>query len=116
MLQKCVRSIPRIKVTFLHFSPESGSGKRFHASGMRAIDSPHKITPNGSFSKKIFPASDFVLLETHVVQGVSVICKDLRMQYLSIEKIFSHAIFCKIMRNREVFMHIQRNKQIFNFY
>jgi hypothetical protein len=33
----------------IHISPfpESGSGKHFHAARMRAIDSPHKITPIG---------------------------------------------------------------------
>ena len=34
--------------------PESGSKKRFHASGVRAIDSPHKIAPKGYLLKKIF--------------------------------------------------------------
>src|SRR5689334_4030591 len=30
------------------------SGKRFHASGMHAIDSPHKITPIGVVFRKYF--------------------------------------------------------------
>jgi hypothetical protein len=34
--------------------PESGSGEHFQGSGTRAIDSPHKITPKGSFLEKIF--------------------------------------------------------------
>ena len=34
--------------------PESGSRKRFHASGMRGIDFSHKITPNNVFFTKIF--------------------------------------------------------------
>jgi hypothetical protein len=35
------------------YFPESGSGERFYASGMHAIDSPHKITPIGvKFRKK----------------------------------------------------------------
>jgi hypothetical protein len=29
--------------------PESGSRKRFHALEIRAIDSPHKITPKNDF-------------------------------------------------------------------
>ena len=32
--------------------PESGSRKHFQDSGMRAIDSPHKITPRGLLVKK----------------------------------------------------------------
>ena len=34
--------------------PESGSRKHFHASGMHAIDSPHKITPIGIIFRKNF--------------------------------------------------------------
>ena len=35
--------------------PESGPRKHFHASGMRAIDSPHKITRKKSlFERKNF--------------------------------------------------------------
>jgi hypothetical protein len=38
--------------------PESGSRKRFHASGMRGIDFSHKITPRkvifAKIKKKIF--------------------------------------------------------------
>ena len=34
--------------------PESGPGKHFHAVGMRAIDSPHKIIPIGIISGKNF--------------------------------------------------------------
>ena len=34
--------------------PESGSRKRFHALGIRAIDSPHKIRPRRDFSEKNF--------------------------------------------------------------
>ena len=34
--------------------PESGSRKRFHASGMRGIDFSHKITPRNVFFTKIF--------------------------------------------------------------
>ena len=34
--------------------PESGSKKHFQGSGMRAIDSPHKITPRGLLVKKIW--------------------------------------------------------------
>jgi hypothetical protein len=63
ILRECAQSIPRIKLppdgcfqgenrSFFDFrintpnpSPESGSRKRFHASGMRVIDFPHKITP-----------------------------------------------------------------------
>ena len=44
------------KDTFLfksHFPPKSGSGKRFQSSGMRAIDSPHKITPIEVIFRKI---------------------------------------------------------------
>ena len=33
--------------------PESGSRKRFHASGMRGIDFSHKITPRNVFFTKI---------------------------------------------------------------
>ena len=33
---------------------ESGSRKRFHASGMRGIDFSHKITPRNVFFTKIF--------------------------------------------------------------
>ena len=33
--------------------PESGSRKRFHASGMRGIDFSHKITPRNAFFTKI---------------------------------------------------------------
>ena len=33
---------------------ESGSRKHFQGSGMRAIDSPHKITPRGLLVKKIW--------------------------------------------------------------
>ena len=33
--------------------PDSGSRKHFHSSGVRAIDSPHQITPKGSLVKKI---------------------------------------------------------------
>ena len=32
--------------------PESGSRKRFHASGMRGIDFSHKITPKNVFLQK----------------------------------------------------------------
>ena len=70
MLRECAQSIPRIKLPpdecfqgenrnffDFHFNtptpfPESESMKRFHASEMRAIDSPHKITPRGSLVKK----------------------------------------------------------------
>src|SRR3569833_814013 len=38
--------------THIYF-PESGSRKRFQGSGMRAIDSPHKITPRRSLVNKI---------------------------------------------------------------
>ena len=34
--------------------PESGSGKLFRAFGMRAIDSPHKITSRGTIFRKKF--------------------------------------------------------------
>jgi hypothetical protein len=34
------------------FPPELGSAKRFRASGMRAIDFPHKITPRGAILEK----------------------------------------------------------------
>jgi hypothetical protein len=36
------------------FFPESGSGKHFQGSGMRAIDSPHKITPRGVIFRTIY--------------------------------------------------------------
>ena len=47
------------------FFLESGSGKRFHASGMRAIDSSHGKTPLGTFSN-IFLAGVrlFLILNT----------------------------------------------------
>jgi hypothetical protein len=35
------------------FFTESGSGKRFHVPGIRAIDLPHKITPRGLIFRKI---------------------------------------------------------------
>jgi hypothetical protein len=35
------------------FFTESGSGKHFQGSGMRAIDSPHKITPYGIIFERI---------------------------------------------------------------
>jgi hypothetical protein len=38
--------------TYIYF-PESGSRKHFHASGMRAIDFSHKITPIRVISEKI---------------------------------------------------------------
>ena len=38
-----------------NFFSESGPGKHFQDSGIRAIDSPHKITPYGSFLEKNFP-------------------------------------------------------------
>src|SRR5690349_3325030 len=36
------------------YFPESGSGKRFQASGMHAIDSSHKIRPNRVIFEKNF--------------------------------------------------------------
>src|SRR6185437_4890582 len=36
------------------YFPESGSRKRFHASGMRAIDSPHEITPRNMILREKF--------------------------------------------------------------
>jgi hypothetical protein len=73
LLKKCAQSIPHIKLplngcfqgetrNFFDFRvntpnpfPESGSRKRFHASGMRAIDFLHKITLIWViFSKQIF--------------------------------------------------------------
>ena len=37
-----------------HF-PESGTEKPFQASGMRAIDSPHEITPRNKILREKFP-------------------------------------------------------------
>jgi hypothetical protein len=42
-----------------------------------------------------------------VVQDVSGIYTDLKLQYLLIEKIFSHAVFCKILKQYGVVRHIQ---------
>ena len=36
------------------YFPESGSGKRFQAPGMRAIDSPHEITPKNMILREKF--------------------------------------------------------------
>src|SRR4051794_37798764 len=36
------------------YFPESGSGKRFQASRMRAIDSPHEITPRNIILREKF--------------------------------------------------------------
>ena len=72
MLRECAQSIPRLEKPknrrFIHKNPkmfdfrfntptpfpESGSRKRFHASGMRGIDFSHKITPRNVFFTKIF--------------------------------------------------------------
>ena len=48
-----------------HF-PESGSRKRFQGSGMRAIDSPHEITPQKyDFEGEISKFFDF-RFHTHI--------------------------------------------------
>jgi hypothetical protein len=44
--------------------PESGSGKHFQASGMRAIDSPHKITPRESIFREKSKFFDFASINT----------------------------------------------------
>src|SRR3569833_4236469 len=50
----CIEAKIRKCLSFasIHPFPESGSGKHFHASGMRGIDFPYKITPRGSFFRK----------------------------------------------------------------
>ena len=71
MLRECAQLIPRLekpknrrfshknlKMFDFRFNtpttfPESGSGKRFHASGMRAIDFSHKIIPRKVIFAKI---------------------------------------------------------------
>jgi hypothetical protein len=70
-VQECAQSIPRLEkrknwrfshknpkifrfsLQYIDSFPESGSRNRFKGSGMRAINSPHKITPKGSLVKKI---------------------------------------------------------------
>ena len=47
------------------FSSDPGSEKRFQASGMRAIDSPHKFTPRKSFSGRKSKNFRFSLQYTH---------------------------------------------------
>ena len=84
-VQECAQSIPRLEKRknrrFSHknpkifrFSlqytdsfPESGSRKRFQGLRMRAIDSPHKITPKGSLVKKI--KKIFFRKNLHVTYG-----------------------------------------------
>ena len=71
-IRECAQSIPRLEKPknrrFSHRNPkmfdfcfntptpfpESGSRKRFHASGMRGIDFSHKITPRNVFFTKNF--------------------------------------------------------------
>src|SRR3954465_4963214 len=49
------------------YFPESGSGKRFQASGMRAIDFPHEITPRNMILREKFQNfSIFALIHTSI--------------------------------------------------
>src|SRR3569623_1000971 len=58
----------KIFIFSLHiYFPESGSGKRFQASGMRAIDSPHEITTrNMILSEKFQNFSIFASIHTFI--------------------------------------------------
>ena len=49
------------------YFPESGSRKHFHVSGMRAIDSPHEITPRNMILREKFLSKFFDFrFNTHI--------------------------------------------------
>ena len=49
-----IRVCIEAKIQHVLIYPESGSGKRFQASRMRAIDSPHEITPRNMMLREKF--------------------------------------------------------------
>ena len=78
--------------------PESGSRKRFHASGMRGIDFSHKITPSSVFFTKIFKQIFFG-------DPVAIVCLSLTCTYLKNYNDSKHAVKTK---NAPFFMNFIR--------
>ena len=54
------------KIQHVLIYPESGSGKRFQASRMRAIDSPHEITPRNMILREKFQKFFDFRFNTHI--------------------------------------------------